>query len=82
MLHLLLDDKTDEVLYSKDAIFIQDGNIVFHALTNLPHTFGGLLVLDQMVANKLFIFSTDSYHSDSIKAQKRLHKGTVSLRSS
>lgn len=75
MLHFLLDDKTDEVPYSKDAIFIQDRNILFHALTNLPHTFGGicLQVLDQMV--KYFIFSTDSYQSDSIKAQKRLRHG-------
>lgn len=76
MLHFLLDDKTDEVPYPKDAIFIQDGNALFHALTNLPHTFGAicLQVLDQMVAKKHFIFSTDSYQPDSIKAQERLRR--------
>lgn len=63
--------------YSKDAIFIQDGNTLFRALTNLPNTYGGicLQVLDQMVTKKYFMFSTDSYQSDSIKAQKRLRHG-------
>lgn len=77
MLHFLLDDKTNEVPYPKDAIFIQDGNALFHALTNLSHTFGAicLQVLDQMVAKKHFIFSTDSYQPHSIKAQERLRRG-------
>ena len=77
MMHFLLDNKTDEVPYPKDAIFIQDGNALFHVLTNLPHTFGEicLQVLDQMVAKKHFIFSTDSYQPDSIKAQERLRRG-------
>ena len=40
-------------------------------------TFGEicLQVLDQMVAKKNFIFSTDSYHPDSIKSQERLRRG-------
>ena len=33
-------------------------------------------LLDQMVAKKHFIFSTDSYHSGSIKAQERLRRGS------
>ena len=28
-----------------------------------------------MVAKKNFVFSTDSYHADSIKAQERLRRG-------
>ena len=77
MLHFLLDERKDEVPYPKDAIFIQDGNALFHALTNLPLTFGGicLQVLDQMAAKKNFIFSTDSYQPDSIKAQERVRRG-------
>ena len=77
MLHFLLEDAPEVVPYPKDALHIQDGNALFHALTNLPPTFGGicLKVLDQMVATSNFIFSTDSYHTDSIKAQERLHRG-------
>ena len=56
MLHFLLDDSLDNDTYPKDAIFIQDGNALFHALTDLPPTFGriALKVLDQMVAKKKF----------------------------
>ena len=77
MLHFLLDDSLDNDTYPKDAIFIQDGNALFHALTDLPPTFGriALKVLDQMVAKKNFIFSTDSYQPDSIKAQERIRRG-------
>ena len=78
MMHYLLEGNTDEVSYPTDAMFIQDGNALFHALTNLPPTFGAtcLMLLDQMVAKKQFVFSTDSYQPDSIKAQERLRRGT------
>ena len=33
MLHYLLDDNLDNVDYPQDAIHIQDGNALFHALT-------------------------------------------------
>ena len=64
-------------MHPKDALYIQDGNALFHALINLPPTFGEicLQVLDQMVAKKNFVFSTDSYLADSIKAQERLRRG-------
>ena len=77
MLHFLLDDSLENASYPKDAIHIQDGNALFHALTNLPPTFGriALQILDQMASKKNFIFSTDSYHPDSIKAQERLRRG-------
>lgn len=63
--------------YPAGSIHIQDGNALFHALTNLPPTFGTicLALLDQMVAKKNFIFSTDAYHADSVKAQERLRRG-------
>lgn len=41
MLHFLLEDFPDHVPSKpKDAFFIKDGNALFHALTNLPPTFG------------------------------------------
>ncbi len=79
ILHYLLEDATPEDLsYPKDALFIQDGMALLHVLTNLPPTCGEicLQILDQLVAKKHFIFSTDSYHSGSIKAQERLRRGS------
>ena len=35
-----------------------------------------LMILDQMVHKNNFVFSTDSYHPDSIKSQERLRRGT------
>ena len=74
MLHFLLDENTDEMPYHKDAIYIQDGNALFHALSNLRPTCGGicLQVLDQMASKKHFVFSTGTYQTDSIKAQEKL----------
>ena len=61
----------------KEGVPILDEDALFHSLTNLPPTFGAICmhVLDQMVAKKHFIFSTDSYQPDSIKAQERLRRG-------
>jgi hypothetical protein len=77
MLHFLVEDVRKDERYPDDAIHIQDGNALFHTLTNLAPNFGGicLQVLDHMVAKKNFIFSTDCYHTDSIKAQERLRRG-------
>uniref|UniRef100_UPI00358F3B0A uncharacterized protein n=1 Tax=Myxine glutinosa TaxID=7769 RepID=UPI00358F3B0A len=51
---------------------------LLHTLANLPPTCGEicLQVLDQMVAKQHFLFSTDSYHPESIKAQERLRRGS------
>ncbi|KAK1891029.1 Arginine--tRNA ligase [Dissostichus eleginoides] len=79
LLHYILEDTTPKDLpYPKDALFIQDGMALLHVLTNLPPTCGEicLQVLDQMVAKKHFLFSTDSYHPGSIKAQERLRRGS------
>uniref|UniRef100_UPI00358FA4EE uncharacterized protein isoform X1 n=1 Tax=Myxine glutinosa TaxID=7769 RepID=UPI00358FA4EE len=79
ILHYLLEDTIPEdPPYPKDALFIQDGMVLLHTLANLPPTCGEicLQVLDQMVAKKHFLFSTDSYHPESIKAQERLRRGS------
>uniref|UniRef100_UPI00358E9904 uncharacterized protein isoform X1 n=1 Tax=Myxine glutinosa TaxID=7769 RepID=UPI00358E9904 len=79
ILHYLLEDTTPEDLpYPKDALFIQDGMALLHTLANLPPTCGEicLQVLDQIVAKKHFLFSTDSYHPESIKVQERLRRGS------
>ena len=78
LLHFFTDNNQEDISYPKCALHIQDGNALFHVLTNIAPTFGEicLQVLDQMVAKKDFIFSTDSYHADSIKAQERLRRGS------
>ena len=77
MRHYLMEDAPEEVPYPTDSLHIQDDNALFHALKNLPPTFGAicLQVLDQMVATKNYNLSTNSYHTDSIKAQERLCRG-------
>ena len=53
--HLLEDGRRDEV-YPVDAMFIQDGNALFHTLTNLPPTFGGIClhILDLLLSKRNF----------------------------
>ncbi len=77
ILHHLLKDRDEEVPYPKDALYIQDGNALFHMMFNLPPTCGEICMqlLDLMVAKHHFVFSTDCYQPDSIKAQERLRRG-------
>lgn len=77
ILPFLLGDVQKDVRYPNDAIHIEDGNALFHTLTNISPTFGEicLQMLDYMVVKKNFIFSTDSYYADSIKTQERLRRG-------
>lgn len=78
MLHYLLEDDVEEVCCPTDkTLFIQDGNAFYHALTNLPPSFGAvcLQILDQMAAKSHFLFSTDSYLEHSIKSQERIRRG-------
>ena len=51
---------------------IEDGNAVFHSMTNIPDTFRGiaLKLLDQSTNKNSMIFSTDRYYADSIKANE------------
>ncbi|KAL7385243.1 hypothetical protein ABVT39_018114 [Epinephelus coioides] len=77
ILYYLLEDRNDEISYPKDALFIQDGNALFHMMTKLPPTCGEICMelLDQMIAKHHFVFSTDCYQPDSIKGQERLRRG-------
>ena len=77
MLHFIMEGHDVEEQYPKGSMFIQDGNALFHTLNNLPPTFGGicLQILDHITAKQNFIFSTDSYHQDSIKSQERVCRG-------
>ena len=72
-MHFLVADYTKEMAYPKDSFFIQDGNALFHTLTNLAQTFRGisLNILDLILVKRNVIFSTDCYHQDSIKSQER-----------
>ena len=73
ILHYLLEDITWENLpFPKVAPFIQDFMTLFYILANLPLTCGEmyLQVLDQMVAKKHFVLSTDRYHPEFIKPRK------------
>ena len=40
ILHHLLKNRDEEVPYPKDALYIQDGNALFHMMSNLPPTCG------------------------------------------
>ena len=64
--------------YPTDALFIQDGNALFHAMTNLPPTFGDIClhVLDQMIAKKTSSSPLILTIKDSIKAQERSRRGS------
>ena len=77
MLYFIMEGHDVEEQYLKGSMFIQDGNTLFHTLNNLPPTFGGicLQIFDHMAAKQNFIFSTDSYHQDSIKIQERVRRG-------
>ena len=75
MIHYLLEEYAENVpTYPKDAMFIQDGNALFHTIYDLEPTLGGicLQILHQMSLKGNFIFSTDSYDPNSIKAQERI----------
>ena len=77
MLHFIMEGHDVKEHYPKGSMFIQDGNALFPTLNNLPPKFGGicLQILDHMTAKQNFIFSTDSYHQDSIKSQERVRRG-------
>ena len=78
LLYHLENMTPDDLPYHKDILFTQDRTTLLHNLTNLPPTCGEicLQVLDQMVAKKQFLFSTDSYHPQSINTLQRLRRGS------
>ena len=64
----------EDLLYHKDALFIQDRTTLLHNLINLPPIC--IQVFDQMVAKKHFLCSTDSHHPQYIKTLERLRRGS------
>ena len=78
MLHALVPADNDTA-FPSGAFYISDGNALFHSLTNLPPTMGGICkqVLSIMVEKGDFLFSTDSYHGplDSVKTSERVRRG-------
>ena len=71
-MHHLSDEYLAARPPEEEVFHIEDGNAVFHAMTNLPDTFKGiaLKLLDQSANKKSMIFSTDSYHENSPKAHE------------
>ena len=55
---------------STGVYYIEDGNAMFHSMTNIPTTFKdiSLKLLDLTSNKKFMVFSTDTYHKDSIKS--------------
>ena len=78
MLKYFLKDISKAVQYPLYPFYIQDGNALFHSLTKPAETIEGicLQLLDTMVAETNFIFSTDSYFQQSIKSLERLRRGS------
>ena len=71
MLHFIMEGHDVKEQYLKGSMFIQDGNAFFHTLNNLYlRLVACLQILGHMAAKQNFIFSTDSYHQDSIKSQE------------
>ena len=77
MMHFMMEDHSELVAYPKDPMFVRDGNVLFHTMTNLAPTFRGitLQLLDLMLPKCDFVFSTDAYHPRSIKTQETLRRG-------
>ena len=78
ILHYLLEDATSDDLFYPQSTLHQRRHGSSPYTEKLPQTCGEicLQVLDQMVAKKNFLFSTDCYHKDSIKTQERLRRGS------
>ena len=57
---------------------IFDGNALFHSITELPDTFGGVCkkILSILPKDSDIIFSTDSYEEKSVKSMERMRRGT------
>ena len=73
LVHYLLEDTQPiDLAYPEGAFFIQDGMGLLHTLKDLPPTFGdvSLLILDQMIAKKNFLFSTDCYFPNQSKHKR------------
>ena len=77
MMHFMMEDHSEVEIHPKNSMFVQDGNTLFHTMTNLAPTFRGIILqlLDLMQCKRDFVFSMDCYHLGSIKTWKRSRQG-------
>lgn len=63
---------------TEKTVVIEDGNAIFHCLTDLPGTFKEISerTFDMMSKCKIVIFSTDMYKALSVKTMERVRRGT------
>ena len=78
-MQFLVKDVNDAPL-PEDAstMLIQDGNALFHAMTDIPSNFQLIShrIFDSMPKRVNFVFSTDMYQEDSIKDMEREQRGS------
>ena len=62
---------------AEDTLTVVDGNAVFHAMVQVPQTFRDICIklLDMMPKACDFVYSTDMYKKESIKAMERQRRG-------
>ncbi|KAH3851815.1 hypothetical protein DPMN_094301 [Dreissena polymorpha] len=79
LMNAILQDVAPSSSPNNATLFIQDGNALFHELTNRAPTFGGicLQLLGIMVSKKDFVFSTDSYFPNSLKDKRECEGAAV-----
>ena len=76
--HYLMKGVDNATLPSVDTtLIIEDGNAVFHYLTEVPGNFKQICykVLDRLPKKTDVLFSTDMYYPDSIKSVERKRRG-------
>ena len=76
--HYLMKGVDNAPLPSLDTtLIIEDGNAVFHYLTEVPGNFKQIShkILDRLPKNADVLFSTDMYYPDSIKSVERKRRG-------
>ena len=75
--HLTKEEADYQNSSKEDTLLIVDGNAVFHCLTEVPDTFKCICekIFKIIPGKSDFIFSTDTYSSDSIKEMERKRRG-------
>ena len=76
-----LTSNTENAKYPKSnerTIVIEDGNAIFHCMSNVPSTFLEIAerIFDMASSCDNIIFSTDMYKRNSVKTMERLRRGT------
>ena len=66
-----------ELPLEAETLTVIDGNVIFHAMIQVPQTFRdiSIKVLDMLPKKGDIIFSTDMYKSEFVKAMEQHRKG-------